>query len=271
MHAHIAPLPSLPRIANRRLDNVVDFLVCLGGDGVILHAGSMFRRALPPVLSFHLGSMGFMTNHGFDDFKKDLRSVSGGGGQGWGASLGLLGRLRRNRAGGRERDDVKRTLHPRTHLSLPPPPPFSKQLIYGCQNLETCGSLDSMDSPSSNKLGVMVTLRMRLECSVLRAGQTQPDQVYQVLNEVVVDRGSSSFLTNIECYIAGRLITRVQVRGCGGGSGGLREREPAAGFLLADGCSKQRSAPHPPPSPHHLTLNSTPPSPPPSPDPPAHP
>lgn len=26
----------------------------------------------------------------------------------------------------------------------------------------------------------MVTLRMRLECSVLRAGQTQPDQVYQV-------------------------------------------------------------------------------------------
>lgn len=39
-------------------------------------------------------------------------------------------------------------------------------------------------------------------------------QVYQVLNEVVVDRGSSSFLTNIECYISGRLITRVQVWGC---------------------------------------------------------
>ena len=143
-----------------RLDGLVDFLVCLGGDGVILHAGTLFRRALPPVLSFHLGSMGFMTNHGFDDFKRDLRS-----------------------------------------------------LIYGCQNLETCASASTDSLDSANRLGVMVTLRMRLECSVLRAGRTEPEQVHQVLNEVVVDRGSSSFLTNVECYIAGRLITRVQADG----------------------------------------------------------
>lgn len=38
-------------------------------------------------------------------------------------------------------------------------------------------------------------------------------QVYEVLNEVVIDRGSNSFLTNIEAYIGGRFITRVQV-GC---------------------------------------------------------
>lgn len=38
-------------------------------------------------------------------------------------------------------------------------------------------------------------------------------QVYEVLNEVVVDRGSSSFLTNIECYEKGRFITRVQADG----------------------------------------------------------
>ena len=57
-------------------------------------------------------------------------------------------------------------------------PPSPAQLIYGCQNLETCGSLESLDA--GNKLGVMVTLRMRLECSVLRAGNTVPEQVYQV-------------------------------------------------------------------------------------------
>ncbi|GBF92618.1 ATP-NAD kinase [Raphidocelis subcapitata] len=154
-------LHTFEQAERERLGDLVDFVVCLGGDGVILHAGALFRRALPPVLSFHLGSMGFMTNHSFDEYKRDLRN-----------------------------------------------------LIYGCQNLDTCGSLDSLDgSASANKLGVMVTLRMRLECSVLRRGQTEPDQVYQVLNEVVVDRGSSSFLTNIECYISGRLITRVQADG----------------------------------------------------------
>lgn len=34
-----------------------------------------------------------------------------------------------------------------------------------------------------------------------------------MLNEVVLDRGSNSFLTNIEAYINGKYITRVQVRG----------------------------------------------------------
>jgi hypothetical protein len=85
------------------------------------------------------------------------------------------------------------------------------QVIYGYQKLDTC-SMDSMDlGPNSNHLGVMITLRMRLECSIVRRGQSRPEQVYEVLNEIVVDRGSNSFLTNIEAYIGGRFITRVQV------------------------------------------------------------
>ncbi len=38
-------------------------------------------------------------------------------------------------------------------------------------------------------------------------------QAHEVLNEVLIDRGSSSFLTNIECYEKGRFITRVQADG----------------------------------------------------------
>jgi len=59
----------------------------------------------------------------------------------------------------------------------------------------------------------MVTLRMRLKCEIFRAGGTSPDQVYDVLNEMVVDRGPNAFLTNIECYEKGRFITRVQADG----------------------------------------------------------
>jgi NAD kinase len=58
-----------------RLANHVDFVVCLGGDGVILHASSLFKQHIPPVVSFHLGSMGFLTNHPFPDFKQELRQV----------------------------------------------------------------------------------------------------------------------------------------------------------------------------------------------------
>ena len=50
-------------------------MVCLGGDGVLLHASSLFKRSIPPVISFNLGSLGFLTNHTFDDFQRDLRDV----------------------------------------------------------------------------------------------------------------------------------------------------------------------------------------------------
>ena len=53
--------------------------MCLGGDGVLLHASSLFKRAIPPVISFNLGSLGFLTNHTFDDYQRDLRDVITGG------------------------------------------------------------------------------------------------------------------------------------------------------------------------------------------------
>lgn len=37
-----------------RLHMYIDFVVCVGGDGVILHASYLFKRAIPPVsLSLH--------------------------------------------------------------------------------------------------------------------------------------------------------------------------------------------------------------------------
>lgn len=41
----------------------VDFVTCLGGDGLILHASNLFRTSVPPVVSFNLGSLGFLTSH----------------------------------------------------------------------------------------------------------------------------------------------------------------------------------------------------------------
>ena len=46
-------------------DKNVDLIMCLGGDGVILHASSLFQGPCPPVLGFNLGSMGFLAPHAF--------------------------------------------------------------------------------------------------------------------------------------------------------------------------------------------------------------
>lgn len=119
----------------------VDLIACLGGDGVILHASNLFRGAVPPVVSFNLGSLGFLTSHAFEDFKQDL-----------------------------------------------------KRVIHGNNTLE----------------GVYITLRMRLRCEIFRNGKAMPGKIFDVLNEVVVDRGSNPYLSKIECFEHDRLITKVQ-------------------------------------------------------------
>ncbi|KAA3453781.1 NAD kinase 2, chloroplastic-like isoform X1 [Gossypium australe] len=119
----------------------VDFVACLGGDGVILHASNLFRGAVPPVVSFNLGSLGFLTSHTFEDYRQDL-----------------------------------------------------KQVIHGNNTAE----------------GVYITLRMRLRCEIFRNGKAVPGKIFDVLNEVVVDRGSNPYLSKIECYEHDRLITKVQ-------------------------------------------------------------
>eukprot|EP00850_Spirogloea_muscicola_P012876 SM000085S23226 [mRNA] locus=s85:188497:194050:+ [translate_table: standard] len=61
--------------------------------------------------------------------------------------------------------------------------------------------------------GVYITLRMRLKCELMRDGKPIPGKIFDVLNEVVVDRGSSPYLCKIECYERNRLITKVQADG----------------------------------------------------------
>ena len=61
--------------------------------------------------------------------------------------------------------------------------------------------------------GVYITLRMRLRCELVRGDGREAPQFYEVLNEVVVNRGNNAFLSKIECYERGRLLTKVQADG----------------------------------------------------------
>ncbi len=92
--------------------------------------------------------------------------------------------------------------------------------------------------------GFPIQLRHRLHCTIVRGGAADAaalsahsgeayaggepppccadGQEHVVLNEVVLDRGISPFLTNLEAYCEGTHVTNVQVgwgamMGCGGG------------------------------------------------------
>jgi NAD+ kinase len=60
-------------------DNI-DLIVTLGGDGTVLFSSWMFQRDVPPLLSFHFGSLGFLTLFDFDDHRRVLRNVIEEGG-----------------------------------------------------------------------------------------------------------------------------------------------------------------------------------------------
>ena len=49
-----------------------DFVISLGGDGTVLYASWLFQRVVPPVLSFALGSLGFLTKFDFLDYERTL-------------------------------------------------------------------------------------------------------------------------------------------------------------------------------------------------------
>ncbi|KAH8788705.1 NAD(H) kinase [Diaporthe sp. PMI_573] len=122
-----------------------DLVLTLGGDGTVLFTSWLFQRIVPPVLSFSLGSLGFLTPFGYDHFKEHLSRVMG--------------------------DD-----------------------------------------------GMKINLRMRFTCTVYRDGQQGRDleegEQFEVLNELVIDRGPSPYVSNLELYGDNELLTVVQADGC---------------------------------------------------------
>lgn len=179
-------------VADGRLAGDVDFVVCLGGDGVILHASSLFSGPAPPIISFNLGSLGFLTSHRFEDFAADVRALTACSGE----SSSPLAPITTPASNGNGSHSAAGAAHTTAH-AVPPrqlPPPT------------LC------DGPLGLLGGAYITLRMRLQCELVRRGGVV-EHTFTVLNEMVVNRGNNPYLTKIECYERDRLITKVQADG----------------------------------------------------------
>lgn len=139
------------------LTDRIDFIICLGGDGTLLYASLLFQQSVPPVMAFHLGSLGFLTPFQFHNFQDQVTNVLEGH-----AALTLRSRLR---------------------------------CVIVRKN-----SKEERKTSETQQNG-------RAEASAVN---TLPSANILVLNEVVIDRGPSPYLSNIDLFLDGKHITSVQ-------------------------------------------------------------
>nr|XP_021523147.1 NAD kinase [Aotus nancymaae] len=142
------------------ISNRIDFIICLGGDGTLLYASSLFQGSVPPVMAFHLGSLGFLTPFSFENFQSQVTQVIEGN-----AAVVLRSRLK----------------------------------------VRVVKELQGKKTAVHNGLGESGSRPVGLDMDVEKQAMQ-----YQVLNEVVIDRGPSSYLSNVDVYLDGHLITTVQ-------------------------------------------------------------
>lgn len=135
----------------RTRPHTFDFIVTLGGDGTVLYASWLFQRIVPPVLSFALGSLGFLTKFDFGDFEKQLTTAFRDG-----VTISL--RLR-----------FEGTVM-RSQTKKPKP-------------IEDSENGDKESSPRRDLVEELVGEEKEDERT------HRPDGTYEILNDIVVDRG----------------------------------------------------------------------------------
>lgn len=169
-------------------------LVCtLGGDGLLIYASMLFQGPIPPILSIAGGSLGFLTNFEVQEMVDAVKIALG-------ISLPKNGG---SSNGGGPQDELE--VFPPNMPSYPYEPLMiqrPRQHWEGPQATATFG------------MGgvICMTVRMRLDCRIVNPEGVVKDR-YNVLNEVVIDRGSSSYLAALECFCDDVHLTTVQADG----------------------------------------------------------
>jgi NADH kinase len=178
------------------LHNKVDLTTTLGGDGTILHASSMFTTAnsVPPILSFSMGTLGFLGEWKFQEYKRAFREVYMSG-----AGVG-------DRSSVLEADDTA-------------PKDYAVQSVS--QNEPTGWSSIRGKSMSSTR-GVKILMRGRLKVGVYTAdGKRVNGNDYipalsgdvHAMNEVIIHRGKDPHLAIVEVFVGGRFLTEAVADG----------------------------------------------------------
>jgi len=166
----------------------VDMTTTLGGDGTILHASSFFSSTthVPPILSFSMGTLGFLGEWKFAEYKRAFRELYTSGAA----------------AGSHLFQDDK---HPH---------------VQGATSDGEAGDISGWQSVRGKTMGPArsskVLIRNRLKIGVFDAqgkrisGDDSSESAegdIHAMNEVLIHRGANPHLAIIEVFVGGRFLT----------------------------------------------------------------
>ena len=164
-----------------------DLICTLGGDGLLMHAGMMFPGPVPPILCIAGGSLGFLTPFSKDEMVEAIL-----------ISLGVVQKEQALQEQG-QAERPEKTQGDMLQRNLQPMYPEESTEHSPQLNLGTDGL-------------VCISMRMRLDVKVInREGVVRAR--FNVLNEVVIDRGGSPYLAALECFCDDVHLTTVQADG----------------------------------------------------------
>jgi NAD+ kinase len=168
VHQSLSSSPPSPHIKVFSNDTNYDLCLTLGGDGLVMHASTLFPRSTPPVLAVAGGSLGFLT-----PFKRNTMfdAVL------WATGVRLLAH---------KEAASTAVVQSSSSSSSPPAHVFPKH--------------------------VRLSMRMRLACRILSATNSTLFAA-TVLNELSVDRGSSSYLSTLDCFCDDVFLTNIAADG----------------------------------------------------------
>lgn len=201
-----------------------DLVLTLGGDGTVLFTSWLFQRTVPSILSFSLGSLGFLTPFDFQNYREDLNKVMGGmsSSNSLASSIPSIGSAK----------DVLNSakFSSRSNTGASSPSLTSSEVVPDAEmrvNLRmrfTCSVHRAPKQPrmhsrtsskrSSNAAPSLPTMTPTDSKTSSTDTQSEPLSQFEVLNEVVIDRGPSPYVSNLELYGDDSLLTIIQADGC---------------------------------------------------------
>ena len=178
----------------------VDVVVCLGGDGTMLWVSGLFPSAVPPVVSFSMGSLGFLTPYKSSNFKRVMRNVLEDGCQ-LTVRMRLFCQVVKGKAVSQLPSADARLKARSPTMAAPAMQAMAAAAVAGGGGSGAGAGTGNARTPTVMKFA-----------PVPASIATPPFQT-SVLNEVVIDRGPQMSLVMLDVFCDDVFVTRVQADG----------------------------------------------------------
>ncbi|KAI0403342.1 ATP-NAD kinase-like domain-containing protein [Xylaria palmicola] len=202
------------------LHNKVDLVATLGGDGTILRAASLFslHSSVPPMLSFSMGSLGFLGEWKFAEYKRAWRQVYMSGSRV--AVTDLQDPHTQAAVNGPADDDEDHQLHAAWSqvrgksmgLTRSSKILLRHRLKVGVYNAEGVNvNSQLMPTSTSEPQQVLPPAPQALRTPSKRGEPMS--QAFHAINELMIHRGPNPHLAIIDVYVNGRFLTEAVADG----------------------------------------------------------